>query len=89
MRRDGWSALYFSVPIRLKEQLASEADASGRTIAKTCEHILSEWFDRKVEDQCSSAPVSSALPHSCSSLPPLSPTLTETRVTPDNTSITD
>jgi hypothetical protein len=51
MPNDGWSALYISVPTRLKKRVEDAAAADDRKVAKWIERLLTEHFER-VDAQC-------------------------------------
>lgn len=62
MPNDGWSALYISVPTRLKKRIEDAAAADDRKVAKWVERLLTEHFE-KVDAQCDST---SSSPDTCS-----------------------
>jgi len=47
MANNGWSALYISVPTRLKKRIEDAAAADGRTRAKWIERLLTEHFEKE------------------------------------------
>lgn len=51
MPENDWSALYLSVPTRLKNRIDDAAAADGRTRTKWIERLLTEHFE-KMDKQC-------------------------------------
>jgi hypothetical protein len=47
MANDGWSALYISVPTRLKKRIEDAAAADDRKVAKWVERLLTEHFEKE------------------------------------------